>query len=1522
MARKLNKNAVGILTLLVMALLAVGGIVLLANLPGQDPEVYAAEGKKLENEHEYNRAMQTYYRAFNKDSSRNPEYLVSAARCAVEDGDIGAARQMLQQARVKNPRLRSAAELSTKLEFELGQLFGGVLQWNRVLDEAKKLAELDDQSALVHHALGSAYAQLSDQEEGYAEKAEASLKRAWEIDPTDVEIMKSLAAMRWIQARRTVLKSGSQKEFNALLEDLDSMLKTAIEKCEARGDEAAVRDLKKNRALYSILSGSDKDKEGLAALEAIADGEDKKAEVHILLGELFSGGISDRFEMDLDKAERFLKEAIQLDPKQGEAYVALGRVYKLRLEQAKEAAEDDALMKQEAAVYEKGLEAIERTKHFRSVHDNKYRTDFITELCLQQVQRARSAENTEQRDAAIKEAEGWVEKLKSEVDLDSTPVRLLTAHILNARGDYVGAIREAEAADRGLKGRRDPRLSLLLGDLYMKERQWGAARDAFQATLAQSPGAPAIYLRLGQVYIQMEQPNEALRYLKPTQPRVIAEFMDKSEVAASLRIEAYRQLGQFEAAKKEGDKLAPGSFDDGLFQARLLLLQQQYEQSESKLKELLAQRPDDLAIIRTLLQVYTSTNRMAEARAYVKELRQRDPNNREYQRIELTLAQGEGDSQQDNIKKFLEEEPDPFSRAMSLADFYARKEKYDDAVKHLDEAEQLRPENQAVIERQFRLSLLTKNWDRAEKYAIKSGHLNTDGTEGKLVQGRLALAKGEYQRAIDLMTLGLDKYPTDSMGWTYLAEAYGKAGRPSEAKGVLIRALEIDPTNGLANRDLAVIAINEGDEAATEKYLKAAARVLPNDTWIQERLRISKEKENPKEGIAVREKARQEKPDDIENLVLLARLYANAKIAEYDKAAAAYREALALAAKDSSQRSSNNDLSLAREIAGFFGGEQVNRPADGEELLEKLMKEEEDKSRKALLAVYLGQFYEDQKELARADRYFRLAVSLDASPDILTYAAEFSSKVNHLRDALEYYERVVKAAGDQQGAGKTARLRMMGLLLTMGEMDRAKEEIDAYVKAFPDDPQGMVYLGAYHRIGGDVQKAKEAFDSYLEKNPDSALALWQRGQLYSLMGRWELAITDLAKAKTFGPRAFGYQHRIALANALMESGKGADAVSELRSILDEKPDEIAVAEALVDAYSKLTPPSYADAETLIHSYAREYPKDPRWPTLLGRLGEMSRDWNKAILGYEKAAEVGRNQAEVVRALFWAYKMAGRPQEIIRYASDKVQSRTLATSPESLTYLAWAYCQGKEDEKCLETYDRALAAAGEDVMAAVRVISNMVATLGNETAMNRAKARVDADPENPDKKKVLVYVLFMNNKLEEAITICREVGKQAVRPGDSVFANLAEAMVQERLQRFPEAKASYEAALKLAPDQPMVLNNLAFLLVDKMGNPGEALPYAERARRLSPNNPNVLDTCGWTLAKNGRLGEALGVLFRASEAEKDNVSISYHIGMVYMQRGETDEARRWLTAAKQAAQDKHPDLPKINEVLQELEKAGG
>jgi tetratricopeptide (TPR) repeat protein len=107
---------------------------------------------------------------------------------------------------------------------------------------------------------------------------------------------------------------------------------------------------------------------------------------------------------------------------------------------------------------------------------------------------------------------------------------------------------------------------------------------------------------------------------------------------------------------------------------------------------------------------------------------------------------------------------------------------------------------------------------------------------------------------------------------------------------------------------------------------------------------------------------------------------------------------------------------------------------------------------------------------------------------------------------------------------------------------------------------------------------------------------------------------------------------------------------------------------------------------------------------------------------------------------------------------------------------------------------------------------------------------------------------------------------------------------------------YEQALTIAPDDPLVLNNYAYLLAQKGVRLDEAKAMAEKALNKSPDNPSYLDTLGWIFYTIGKYDDAYKYITLAIEKDDKNAALWEHLGDIYLAQGEKDKARgAWLKA---------------------------
>ncbi|HEY9099853.1 MAG TPA: XrtA/PEP-CTERM system TPR-repeat protein PrsT [Thiobacillus sp.] len=107
----------------------------------------------------------------------------------------------------------------------------------------------------------------------------------------------------------------------------------------------------------------------------------------------------------------------------------------------------------------------------------------------------------------------------------------------------------------------------------------------------------------------------------------------------------------------------------------------------------------------------------------------------------------------------------------------------------------------------------------------------------------------------------------------------------------------------------------------------------------------------------------------------------------------------------------------------------------------------------------------------------------------------------------------------------------------------------------------------------------------------------------------------------------------------------------------------------------------------------------------------------------------------------------------------------------------------------------------------------------------------------------------------------------------------------------EAITQYQTILRLAPENPGVLNNLAGLY--QRARHAQALPTAEQAHKLAPSNPAIQDTLGWILVEQGQASRGLTLLKQALAQAPKNETIRYHHAIALARTGNKAQARQEL-----------------------------
>lgn len=138
---------------------------------------------------------------------------------------------------------------------------------------------------------------------------------------------------------------------------------------------------------------------------------------------------------------------------------------------------------------------------------------------------------------------------------------------------------------------------------------------------------------------------------------------------------------------------------------------------------------------------------------------------------------------------------------------------------------------------------------------------------------------------------------------------------------------------------------------------------------------------------------------------------------------------------------------------------------------------------------------------------------------------------------------------------------------------------------------------------------------------------------------------------------------------------------------------------------------------------------------------------------------------------------------------------------------------------------------------------------------------------------------------------------------------------ERAKQWPQAEKDFQKALELSPDEPYVLNYLAYTWVERRENLDQALKMLEKAVSQRPEEGFIIDSLGWAHFMLGRYGEAVGELERAVALAPTDPVLNDHLGDAYWKVGRHQEARfQWSRAL---SFDPEPDqAPKLQRKLEQ------
>jgi putative PEP-CTERM system TPR-repeat lipoprotein len=727
---------------------------------------------------------------------------------------------------------------------------------------------------------------------------------------------------------------------------------------------------------------------------------------------------------------------------------------------------------------------------------------------------------------------------------------------------------------------------------------------------------------------------------------------------------------------------------------------------------------------------------------------------------------------------------------------------------------------------------------------------------------RIAFADGAPARSAELVARALAAHPGEPDCMRFKGDLLRIDGKVDAALAAYRAILELHPHNAQARVDVASLLTDQGKFAEARAELQAARKVSPGrlSLFYAQAMLDFREKKYPA---------------------------ATESLQQILRAAPEYYPAILLLGAVESASGANQlaEQHVQKFLAAYPGhlhatklmGTLYLRANNGGAVLE-------------LLAPVLAQHGDDV--------------------DLLTLAGEAHMRARHFSQAAEYFERASALRPRLSALHTAAALGRLG----NGEHERALAELErAAVLDIKSPRNGTLLVMGYLRANAPDKALAAVRD--MEKQGDGALVQNLKGGVF-------LARQDLPAARASFARALAHDPLYLPA---------LDNLAQL-DLLEKRPD---------------------DAKKRYQAALAKSPRSAPLMEALARLASGQGRAQEAIGWLERACRDNPESSTLALRLADYYMRGGDTRKALALA-QKLQAGN-PSSPEPLSLLAQVHAARQDLPAAAETWAKLAALQPTSSRPQMKLASLQLAMHDERAAVAALHKAIAIEPGLMEAHQMLLAIMLAHKKFAEAGQLATALQQRlpqaaggyklegdlrmaqgqpaaalsayqrafelepgsglaiqlhgaliaAGKPGeadqrmaqwlaghaDDVPARLHDASSKLVRNQVPAAIGQLQEVLRRDPNHVLALNDLAWGF--QRINDKRALEFAERAYRLAPGSPAIMDTLGWICLEAGDFARALPLLQQASALAPNAGEIRYHLGLVLAKSGDRRGARREL-----------------------------
>ena len=163
------------------------------------------------------------------------------------------------------------------------------------------------------------------------------------------------------------------------------------------------------------------------------------------------------------------------------------------------------------------------------------------------------------------------------------------------------------------------------------------------------------------------------------------------------------------------------------------------------------------------------------------------------------------------------------------------------------------------------------------------------------------------------------------------------------------------------------------------------------------------------------------------------------------------------------------------------------------------------------------------------------------------------------------------------------------------------------------------------------------------------------------------------------------------------------------------------------------------------------------------------------------------------------------------------------------------------------------------------------------------------PKNWELKILLADIYRTEKNYDGSINLYSQIIEDVLDENKwSIF--YSRGIAYERLNKWEKAEEDLKMAMTLQPNDPYVINYLAYSWLDRKMNIDLALNLLEKAVELEPSDGYILDSLGWAHYLSNSYEKSIYFLEKAVSFLPNDPTLNDHLGDAYWKSGRYDEAQ--------------------------------